>query len=268
MINFHFKEKYDINDLIDIVHLLRSPGGCPWDAEQTHLSIRQNLIEETYEVLDALDSGGTAGLREELGDLLLQIVFHTEMESTENNGFTFDDVCDEICKKLIVRHPHVFGGRLVSSTDEVLRNWDEIKQESKEQKTFTDTLSSVPKGFPALMRAAKLQKRAAKAGFDWNGADGPMGKLFEELGELKAAVSDGAPGDISEELGDLLFSAVNLSRFIGVDAEHALAASCDKFISRFALCEQLANDRGIHMPSASLDELDKLWDEAKLMQKE
>ena len=264
MHNFHFKEKYDIEDLLGIMHILRSPGGCPWDIEQTHLSISRNLIEEAYEVLDAIDSGDSENLCEELGDLLLQIVFHIEIENAgaegESGGFSFEDVCDGVCKKLITRHPHVFGDKAASTADEVLRNWDAIKRESKAQ-TYTDTLTGVPRSFPALMRAAKLQKRAARAGFDWDSADGPMDKLYEELGELKEAVGH---DDVAEELGDLLFSAVNLSRFVGADAERALAAACDKFISRFALCEQMATDRGIDMSRATLEQLDALWDEAKL----
>lgn len=256
------KDSYDINDLLKIMHILRSPGGCPWDGEQTHSSIRNNLLEEAYEAVDAIDSQDIQALKEELGDVLLQVVFHCEMAS-ENGSFDFNQVADGICRKLILRHPHIFGNATVSGTSEVLENWDKIKRQEKSQETYTDTLQSVPKSFPALMRAQKVQNRAAKAGFDWDSTDGAMQKLFEELQELKTAIDSGIQGDIQEELGDLLFSVVNVSRFSNVDAEQALHKATEKFIHRFKLVEQTAIKRGIEIDKATLAELDAIWDEIK-----
>lgn len=256
------KDSYDINDLLKIMHILRSPGGCPWDGEQTHSSIRNNLLEEAYEAVDAIDSQDIQALKEELGDVLLQVVFHCEMAS-ENGSFDFNQVADGICRKLILRHPHIFGNATVSGTSEVLENWDKIKRQEKSQETYTDTLQSVPKSFPALMRAQKVQNRAAKAGFDWDSTDGAMQKLFEELQELKTAIDSGIQGDIQEELGDLLFSVVNVSRFSNVDAEQALHKATEKFIHRFKQVEQTAIKRGIEIDKATLAELDAIWDEIK-----
>lgn len=262
MIDFEQKANYDINDLVKIMELLRSENGCPWDREQTHVSIRANVIEEAYEVADAIDSGSPDSLKEELGDLLLQVVFHCRMDE-EDGGFDFNSVCDGICKKLIYRHPHIFSDVSADNADEVLKNWDALKKKEKHQETYTDTMLSVPRAFPALMRAQKVQKRAARAGFDFEDASDVYDKIAEEMVEVSDAVSSGDPDKIREEYGDLLFSAVNLSRFLKVDAEEALAASTDKFISRFAKVEELADRRGIDMPNTPVSELDKLWDEAK-----
>lgn len=256
------KDKYDINDLLKIMHILRSPGGCPWDGEQTHSSIRNNLLEEAYEAVDAIDNQDMQALREELGDVLLQVVFHCEMAS-ENGSFDFDQVTDEICRKLILRHPHIFSDVKVSSTDEVLENWDKIKRQEKSQKTYTDTLQSVPKSFPALMRAQKVQKRAAAAGFDWDSVDGALQKIQEELQELKNAIDSGIHSDVQEELGDLVFSIVNVARFVKVDSEQSLQMATEKFINRFKQVEQTALKRGIDIDKASLAELDAIWDEIK-----
>ena len=257
-----FKDRYDCGDLIDIVKILRAPGGCPWDREQTHESIKKNFIEETYEVIEAINKKDPAMLREELGDVLLQIALHCEMER-EKETFTFDDVCDEVCKKLILRHPHVFGDVHVDSTDEVLTNWDAIKMNSKQQKTTTESMASVPRELPALMRAQKIQKKAAKVGFDWDAADGALAKIHEEADELKEAMAGGDAAAAADELGDLLFSVVNAARFAGVDAEEALTGATDKFYARFAMVEQMAADRGMDMKTAGIAALDKLWDEAK-----
>lgn len=262
--SFSFKSRYGIEDLLEIMALLRSPGGCPWDREQDHLSIRENLIEETYEVLDAIDSGDTENLREELGDLLLQVVFHSRMEQ-EAGSFDFSDVCDDICQKLIIRHPHVFADVQADTPEEVLRNWNDIKQQTKGQKTTTESMVSVPKGMPALIRAEKIQKKAARAGFDWPDIDGALEKLYEEIGELREALAAGKQEAVTDELGDLLFAAVNVSRFAKVKPETALARASDKFVARFALCEKLASERGIDMQASSLEQLDALWDEAKLI---
>lgn len=267
MADFEFKDRYDCNDLLKIVAVLRAPGGCPWDAEQTHESIRKDFIEETYEVIEAINKKSPEMLREELGDVLLQVVFHTLIE-TEKGVFTFDDVTDEVCKKLIIRHPHVFGDVSVSSTEEVLKNWDAIKMDTKQQKTVTDTLLSVPKEFPALMRAAKVQKKASKAGFDWKEISGALAKVKEEINEVEDAISTEDKMKIRDEIGDLLFAAVNVSRFAGIDPEEALTLSTDKFIKRFSYVEQEAEKQGIEMLSAEEEKIDGLWEEAKLRMKE
>ncbi len=262
MVEFERKESYNINDLVEIMRLLRAPGGCPWDAEQTHESIKKNLIEETYEVIEAINKQDDELLCEELGDLLMQVIFHSCMED-EKNVFDFEDVCDGICKKLIERHPHVFGETQITGVDDVLTNWDSIKRKTKGQKTTTQSMLSVPRELPALMRATKLQKKAADVGFDWSDVSGALDKLQEEIDELRQAVENNDSENMSEELGDVLFSAVNVSRFIKSDAEEALTAASDKFLARFTVVEKLAEERGIDMKSSSLEELDKLWDEAK-----
>ncbi|MBQ9847266.1 MAG: nucleoside triphosphate pyrophosphohydrolase [Clostridia bacterium] len=262
MIDFKQKENYDIYDLIRIMEHLRSEDGCPWDREQSHESIRSNVIEEAYEVADAIDSGSQEMLVEELGDLLLQVVFHARMDE-EAGGFNFNDVCDGICKKLVYRHPHVFGDVNADTSDEVLKNWDALKKTEKKQESFTDTLNSVPKAFPALMRSQKVQKRAARAGFDFDNKSDVYDKVAEEMVELSDADTLADNKKVFEEYGDLLFSVVNLARFLNIDAEEALAASTDKFIARFEKVEKLANERNIDMPNTPITELDKLWDEAK-----
>ena len=262
MIDFKQKEKYDINDLLEIMRSLRAPGGCPWDAEQTHESIRKNLIEETYEVVEAIDKKDSGMLLEELGDLLMQVVFHAQMED-EKGVFNFDDVADGVCKKLIERHPHVFGEVEVSGVDDVLDNWDAIKRRKKGQKKGSEPMLSVPRELPALMRAAKIQQKASAVGFDWPDVSGAYDKIIEETQELRKAVESGVQDDVIEELGDLLFSVVNVSRFLKCDAEEALTAASDKFINRFIRVEQLAKEIGVDMEKASLEELDKLWDIAK-----
>lgn len=262
MVDFKHKDCYNIQDLVDIMRLLREPGGCPWDAEQTHESIKKNLIEETYEVIEAINKKDNVLLCEELGDLLMQVVFHAQMEA-ENGEFTFDDVCDGVCKKLVERHPHVFGEVTVSGVDDVLTNWDAIKKKTKGQKTATDSMLSVPRELPALMRAAKLQKKAADVGFDWNDVSGALDKLEEEIAELRTAIKNNDSVNADEELGDILFSAVNVSRFIKVDAEESLTHASDKFLARFTQVEELARERSVDMTDASLEELDALWDEVK-----
>ncbi len=260
--DFEFKSGYNMDDLLDIMARLRAPNGCPWDAEQTHESIKKNLIEETYEVIEAINKNDRDLLQEELGDLLMQVVFHAQIE-TEAGGFNFEDVCDGICKKLIERHPHVFGDISVGGVDDVLINWDNIKRRSKGQNKGSETMLTVPRELPALMRATKIQQKAAKLGFDWPDVTGAMDKLSEEKSELKEAISSGDKAAVGEELGDLLFSAVNVSRFIGCDAEEALTGATDKFIARFRRLEQLAKERGIDLEAASLAEMDRLWDEIK-----
>lgn len=262
MAEFEFKNSYGVQDLLEIMKILRSPGGCPWDAQQTHESIKKDLIEETYEVIEAINKDDKVLLCEELGDLLMQVVFHAQMEQ-EAGAFDFSTVADGICKKLIERHPHVFGQVEVSGVDDVLTNWDAIKMKTKKQKTTTDSMLSVPRELPALMRATKLQKKAANVGFDWSDVSGALDKLEEEIAELRQAIANSDGENMTEELGDVLFSAVNVSRFIKTDAEEALTAASDKFLSRFTAVERFAGERGIDMKSVELDVLDALWDEAK-----
>ncbi len=260
--DFNFKDKYTFDDLVSILRILRLPGGCPWDREQTHESIRRNFIEETYEAVEAIDTKDSELLCEELGDVMLQVVFHAQISQDEGD-FDIDDVCDGVCKKLIVRHPHVFSDVLAETSEKVLENWDKIKMQTKSQTTYTETLKSVSPALPALIRAEKVQYKAHKCGFDWDSVDGALQKLSEEIEELRAAIKSGDTSSCSDELGDVLFSAVNVSRFIDVDAEKALSDSTEKFISRFEKVETLADENNIDMKSADIKELDALWDEVK-----
>ena len=260
MVNFSFKDNYTVQDLVDIVKVLRAPGGCQWDAQQTHQSIRRNFLEEAYEVAEAIDQNSTEHLQEELGDVLLQVVFHTAIEEEEGR-FNLDDVADGVCKKLIFRHPHVFGDVSVSSTGEILANWEELKKKEKGQATQADAVDAVARSLPALWRAEKVQKKAAKVGFDWDSVDGAVDKLSEELCEVKQAIS--GQGDPAEELGDLLFAAVNVSRFLKVDPEDALQAACDKFAARFRRVEEAVTGQGKRMEEMSLEDLDAIWNAIK-----
>ena len=256
------KERYTIEDLLEIMRLLRSPDGCPWDREQTHESIRSDFLEETHEAVEAINQHDTDGLREELGDVLLQVVFHSRIEE-EKGAFCFADVVDGIAKKLIVRHPHVFADASADSSAQVWQNWDAIKRQTKGGKTQADLLRAVPRSLPALMRAAKVQGRAKRVGFDWPDVSGALEAVESETAELKQAIAGGSQAEVEEELGDLLFSVVNVSRFLHTDAEQALTAASDKFIRRFSVVEELAAERGMDMSAASLEELDGLWAAAK-----
>lgn len=260
MVDFVSRDFYDLQDLERIVALLRAPGGCPWDREQTHESIRRALLEECYEVIEAIDEQDSSHLKEELGDLLLQVVFHADIERTEGR-FDLHDVADGICKKLIFRHPHVFGDVSVADSAEVLVNWDALKRQEKRQETYADTLRSVARSLPALWRAEKVQKKSRKAGFDWEDVAGALDKLSEELGELREAIEQGS--NVEEELGDLLFAAVNVSRFVGADPEVTLNAATEKFISRFSKLEELARKTGRDMAQMSPEERDRLWEQVK-----
>ncbi len=260
--DFQYKEAYNITDLIGIMRILRSPDGCPWDKVQTHESIRQNFIEETYEAVEAIDKGDSPLLREELGDVLMQVIFHSLMEEEEGR-FNFDDVCDDVCKKLIIRHPHVFGNVEADTPDEVLRNWDAIKMQTKSQQSFADSVDDVARSLPALMRAQKVQKRSAKSGMDFEDVESAADKVLEEHAELLTAVKSGDKAKTEDELGDLLFSVVNIARFVGADAELALSKATDKFAARFRAVEELANKRGIDMKTASTELIDSLWEEVK-----
>lgn len=257
-----FDSSYSFEDLMDLIKVLRAPDGCPWDRAQNHHSIRQNFIEETYEALEAIDNDDLPLLREELGDVLLQIGLHIEMES-ERGTMTHEDVITELCRKLIVRHPHVFGTLGAEDEQQALDNWESVKNQRKGYTTFSESLRSVPASFPALMRAQKLQKRAKKSGFDWPGVNGALDKLEEEIAELRQAIASGEGAAVAEELGDLLFSAVNTARLLEVDAEESLTRASQKFVDRFAKMEQRALALGTPLDSLSLEEMDRLWDQVK-----
>ena len=251
-----------IDELRAIVARLRAPGGCPWDREQTHASLRGALLEEAYEVVAAIDSSDDANLREELGDLLLQSVFHAEIACGEGR-FDFDDVARGISEKLIRRHPHVFGDDHCADSAEVLVRWDEIKRAEKGGTAAKSVLEGIPSSLAALMRAEEVQKKAAKIGFDWEAAAPVIAKVREELAEVEAAIAAGHSGAIEDELGDLLFSVVNLSRKLKIDAEVALLRATNKFIARFQAMETLARERALEIGKLTLSDLDVLWDEIK-----
>ncbi len=258
MINFENKAEYGFEDLLRIMDILRGEGGCPWDREQTHESIRKNFIEEVYEACEAIDLKDNTLLCEELGDVLLQVVFHADMAEDEG-AFDINDVCDGVCRKLILRHPHIFGDTKAGTSAEVLDNWEAIKRIEKVQKTYSDSIRQVAKSLPALMYAEKVQKKAKKAGFDWPDISGALDKIDEEKAELVWAMH--GDGDVADELGDLLFAVVNTARFLDVDPEEALERASAKFVGRFCRMEELAGESGLD--GMSLEEMDRLWDRAK-----
>ncbi len=264
MVDFQCKERYNYDDLLRIMELLREPGGCPWDREQTHASIRRNLLEEACEAAEAIDSGDKAALREELGDVLMQVVFHAQMER-EPGGFTMEDVIDGVCKKLVYRHPHVFGTAEADTPQQVLANWEVLKRKEKGHASAADAIDAVAKTLPALWRAEKMLSKAAKAGFDWPSGQGALDKLSEETEELRRAAASGSPVDaphgVAEEVGDVLFIAAKVAADHGVDPEAALHASCEKFSRRFRLVEERSGDKPLTERSEA--ELLSLWAEAK-----
>ena len=260
MINFVRKPQYGYEDLLEIIRLLRSEDGCPWDKAQTHQSIRRGLLEEAYEAAEAIDNDDPVLLKEELGDVLMQVVFHTDIES-DAGRFTIDDVCDGVVKKLLFRHPHVFGSQREDSPESVLVSWDKLKRQEKGQKTVADSMDSVARSLPGLWRAEKLQNKAASAGFEWPDVQGALDKLEEEVGELRRAVEEG--GDVPEELGDVLFAVVKVGRFCACDPEDAVNGTCEKFIRRFRAVENGAAAQGREVSQLSLEEMTALWNEAK-----
>ncbi len=260
MINFQYKDKYTIEDFRAIMAILRGEDGCPWDRVQTHESIRRDLLEEAYETATAIDTGDTENLLEELGDLLMQVLFHARIEE-EKGSFDFDDVCDGACKKLIRRHPHVFGKLELDTPEEVLVTWDEVKRREKDQKSTAQAMQSVAGGLPALWRAEKIQKKAKKDGFDWPDWHGARDKLSEEIAELDEAIEKGER--VEEELGDVLAAAVNLARLLKIDPEQALNGSSDRFVARYTKMEELAAKRGQALPDLDLDQQEALWQQAK-----
>ena len=260
MINFVRKPQYGYEDLLEIIRLLRSEDGCPWDKVQTHQSIRRGLLEEAYEAAEAIDNDDPGLLKEELGDVLMQVVFHADIES-DAGRFTIDDVCDGVVKKLLFRHPHVFGSQREDSPESVPVSWDKLKRQEKGQKTVADSMDSVARSLPGLWRAEKLQNKAASAGFEWPDVQGALDKLEEEVGELRRAVEEG--GDVPEELGDVLFAAVKVGRFCACDPEDAVNGTCEKFIRRFRAVENGAAAQGREVSQLSLEEMTALWNEAK-----
>lgn len=251
----------DVRPLTDVMATLRSPGGCPWDREQTHASIRKSLIEEVYELLEAIDNMDYENMKEELGDVLLQVVFHARL-AEEEGAFTMQDIVDDIVSKLIRRHTHVYGTIEVAGSNEVLQNWEAIKKEEKKERTHV--LDGVTKGQPALMRAYKLNSKAAKVGFDWPDNAGVWNKILEELAELKEAVAEGTPEEQEHELGDLLFSVAAYAKHIGLEPETALNAANNRFVNRFSYVETCVEKSGKSWKDFSLAELDEFWNKAKL----
>ncbi len=249
-------------ELVSIMTRLRSPTGCPWDREQTHLTLRPYLIEEAYEVLDALDNRDDGDFRDELGDLLLQVVFHAQI-ATEEQRFDIDDVARAINDKLVRRHPHVFGNTRADTADEVLTNWEKIKREEKGGKGRKSVLDGLPAGMPALLHAYRIQEKVARVNFDWDDVQAVLLKVGEEIDEVSKALEQGDKKKIEEEMGDLLFSMVNLSRHLNVPPEDALRRSNDKFMRRFRYIEAALELRGENLERATFEELDALWEEAK-----
>lgn len=255
----------EFQKLIDIMAKLRSENGCPWDKEQTKDSLKPYLIEESHEVLEAIDDDNPAKLKEELGDLLFQIIFHSRI-AAESGDFTIFDVINGISEKIISRHPHVFSNAKFESPEEVSKQWHERKIE--EGKFRDSILTGVPKSLPSLLRSQRLQSRASKVGFDWEKTEDVLYKVDEELSELKAAIKTGSKKEIEEELGDLLFVLVNVSRFTGLNAEETLKKTINKFINRFIYIEQKAKDLGQNLSEMTIREMDSLWEEAKSQIKE
>lgn len=253
-------KKKDFQALIKIMETLRGEKGCPWDKEQTRTSLKPYIIEEAYELIESIEDDDPGRIREELGDLLFQIVFQCQL-AKENHEFTIDDVIEKISTKMIERHPHVFGNADYKTADEVIVQWEEHKK--LEGKLRESILEGVPESMPSLLRANRLQSRAAQVGFDWEKVEDVLEKLDEELKEFKDAIKTDRRGNIEEELGDILFVLVNISRFLGVNAEDALRKTIHKFITRFRYIETNASHKGKKLSDMTLDEMDSLWDEAK-----
>ena len=246
--------------LAEIIKVLRKE--CPWDSVQTHDTLTKCMLEEAYEAVEAIQNKDTENLREELGDVLLQVVFHCNL-SEEENAFNLTEVINEECEKMIRRHPHIFLEEQVKTIDKALEKWENVKSSEHGEVRYTERLERVPKALPALLRSSKVQSKASKIGFDWDDASGAFDKLEEEIKELRCAYENSDTQNMSEEFGDLLFSMVNVSRFLNIDPEETLNDATAKFIRRFASMEQMAVERNLDFAELSLEEMDKLWVEAK-----
>ncbi len=259
-------KKYTFDEFIKIIADLRGENGCPWDKEQTYATMKSNVLEESYEVIDACDSGGMK-LADELGDLLLQVVMLSQI-AKEEGEFDISDVIDCISRKMIHRHPHVFGDVKADTAEQVLINWDKIKREDKKDSSVTKSLMDITKTLPSVLKAHKVQSRAAKVGFDWDNTEDVMDKVYEEMGELKEAYKKGDEANTHEELGDLMFSVINLSRFLKVNPELALNDSTEKFVRRFEKIEKAAAQAEKNVETMSFEEMDALWEEVKKLEKQ
>jgi tetrapyrrole methylase family protein/MazG family protein len=261
----HPTEQGRFDRLMEIMRKLRAPGGCPWDAEQSHESLKRYLLEEAYEVIEAIDAGDAGHLKEELGDLLLQPVFHAAI-AEESGAFTMNQVLDAINDKLVRRHPHVFGEEVIESSQAQVANWEKIKKGEKGEERKS-ALSGIPPALPALMQAQKITEKAARVGFDWEHTDQVFAKVMEELHEFEEAMLSGDQKEMEAELGDLLFAIVNLGRFLSIDPEEALRKTIGRFTKRFGHVEESLHARGMALQSATLEQMDKLWEEAKKLEK-
>ena len=257
---------YTFEQLNKIMRKLRAPGGCPWDAEQTHESLTRYLLEETYEVIEAIDEKSPQHLKEELGDLLLQPIFHAAI-AEETGDFTMDDIINTLCEKLIRRHPHVFGDLEIKDSNQQIENWEKIKKLEKGDER-PSALSGIPEHLPALMKAHKISEKASRVGFDWEHADQVFAKVMEELHEFEEAWAGGNPSRMEDELGDLLFAIANLGRFLSLNPEEALRKTINRFQKRFSYVEDELQHQGVHMQNATLEEMDLLWEKAKCVERD
>lgn len=260
------KDRRSFDDLVEIIEILRAPNGCPWDKEQNHQSIKRELVEECYEVLDAIDKNNFKEMEEEIGDVLLHVVFHG-LIARENKEFDIYDITEGICSKMIFRHPHIFGDEIANSSEEVLVNWEEIKKEEKGFESLEDEINGIAKGLPALIRAKKVQKKAAKVGFDFKDFEEATEVLESEIKEFKDVYKSKNMTRIEDELGDVLFSVVNVGRLFGFDLEELLEKSTEKFIGRFVAIEKKALNSGLNLKNMTIDEMNNLWVLAKVEQK-
>lgn len=265
------EKKYTLDDLVEVIKALRAENGCPWDKVQTHETLKQDMLEEACEAIDAIEKSDYENLCEELGDVLMQVVFHARIEEEKGDdaAFTLEDVIRGICEKMIYRHPHVFGsGDVKADTpEEVLVNWEKLKQKEKKTETQTEVMQKIPSSLPALMRAAKVQKKAADVGFDWHDISGALPKVYEEVKELEESIL-AQDGHEEEEFGDILFALVNIARFLKINPEFALTNATKKFINRFEYVEKSALLQGRHLTEMTLEEMDLLWDEGKKILRE
>jgi len=251
-----------LDRLMDIMTTLRGPGGCPWDMEQNHKSIMKCLIEETYELADAIEEENQVEIKEELGDVFLQVVFHSAI-AKDNNWFTLDEIVNELCDKLIYRHPHVFGDAKVSNSEDVIKNWERLKRKENAKKQRESILSGIPNTLPALLNALKIQSVVSRVGFDWENPEGVVDKIKEEISEVEDAMAGKHKDQVEEEIGDLFFSVVNLARLLKIDPEAALRRTNKKFAKRFFEIEKVAKERSIGLSEMPLTEKDRIWEGAK-----